>query len=44
MESKAEEQVECGSWTFFFTSPMVLELLLSPPLADGANEPLYAAA
>lgn len=28
----------------FFNSPLALELPLSPPLADGANEPLYAAA
>lgn len=28
---------------FFFKSPLALELPPSPPLADGANEPLYAA-
>lgn len=42
----AEEQVDFGSCIFFFfpSNPLAPELPLSPPLTDGANEPLYAAA
>lgn len=46
MEGRAGESgIDCGSCTFFLPSgPLAPELPLSLPLADGTNEPLYAAA